>query len=62
MYSIEINGSFVRQSPNRKAALQRYRSMLREINANVDIIRLWWNGMVIMSNDNEIYNCNETDE
>lgn len=61
MYSIELNGSFIRQGSNRQSMLSSFRRKLGELDAAADVLRLWWNGMVIMASDNMIYNC-EIDE
>lgn len=62
MYTIEFNGCYIRQFRNRKLALGFYRKKLDEAVPGEDTVRLWYEGIVILSNDNEIYNCEETED
>ncbi len=56
MYSVELNGCFIRQGSNRKSMLSFFNRKLSEIGETSDELVLVWNGMVILSNQNKIYN------
>ena len=61
MYSVELNGCFIRQGSNRKSMLSFFRRKLSEISGTADVLRLWWNDIVVVGNENVIYNSDEDD-
>lgn len=61
MYSVELNGCFIRQGSNRESMLSFFRRKLSEISETADVLRLWWNGIVVAGNENVIYNSDEDD-